>query len=172
MPAATKKEDTIRLLSKMQLLDVSDIAVRCTRRRLLLVLAKSDLIELDGEGDESRIGRKQAEKLLEISVQEGDALRGAWPWDESPRLLICNPPWLRIKDRFRGHPEGSLLRKELSRELRSITEPDGRLRFSTLLGNVNLYRLFLERSLQLVEESGRVRMILSLIHISEPTRPY
>ena len=27
MPAATKKEDTIRLLSKMQLLDVSDIAI-------------------------------------------------------------------------------------------------------------------------------------------------
>mgnify|MGYP003323652480 CR=1 FL=1 len=51
MSAATKKEDTIRLLSKMQLLDVSDIAVRCTRRRLLLVLAKSDLIELDGGGD-------------------------------------------------------------------------------------------------------------------------
>jgi hypothetical protein len=44
--------------------------------------------------------------------------------------------------------------------LRSITEPDGRLRFSTLLGNVNLYRLFLERSLQLVEEGGRVRMIV------------
>ena len=160
LPAATKKEDTIRLLSKLQLLDISDIAVRCTRRRLLLVLAKSELIELDGDGDESRIGRKQAEELLEVSVQEGDALRGSWPWNESPRLLICNPPWLRIKDRFRGHPDGSNLRKELSRELRSITEPDGRLRFSTLLGNVNLYRLFLERSLQLVEEGGRVRMIV------------
>ena len=160
MPAATQKMDSIRFLSKMQRLDISEIAIRCTRRRLLLVLAKSGLVELDGDGDEARIGRKQAEELLQKSAQQGDALRGNWPWGESPRLLICNPPWLRIKDRFRGHPEGSHLRKELSRELRNITEPDGRLRFSTLLGNVNLYRLFLERALQLVAEGGRVRMIV------------
>lgn len=160
MPDSKRKEDTIRLLSRMQLLDISDVAVRCTRRRLLLVLAKSGLVELDGEGDEGTIGHDEAEELLEANVQQGDALRGIWPWDEAPRLLICNPPWLRIKDRFRGHPDGSRLRKELSRELRSVTEGDGRLRFSTLLGNVNLYRLFLERSLQLVREGGRVRMIV------------
>ena len=160
MPDSKRKEDTIRLLSGMQLLDISDVAVRCTRRRLLLVLAKSGLVELDGEGDEGTIGHDEAEELLETNVQQGDALRGIWPWDEAPRLLICNPPWLRIKDRFRGHPDGSRLRKELSRELRSVTEGDGRLRFSTLLGNVNLYRLFLERSLQLVREGGRVRMIV------------
>ena len=91
MPPATKKEDTIRLLSKLQLLDISDIAVRCTRERLLLVLAKSELIELDGEGDESRIGRKQAEELLETSVQEGDALRGSWPWDEKSSTTDLQP---------------------------------------------------------------------------------
>jgi len=160
MSDSARKEDTIRLLSNMQLLDISEIAVRCTRRRLLLVLAKSGLVNLDGPSDDSRIAREEAEVLLESSVQHGDALRGIWPWNNEPRLLICNPPWLRIKDRFRGHPDGSNLRKELSRELRSITEDDGRLRFSTLLGNVNLYRLFLERSLQLVCEGGRVRMIV------------
>ncbi len=160
MSDSARKEDTIRLLSNMQLLDISEIAVSCTRRRLLLVLAKSGLVDLDGPGDDSRIAREEAEVLLESSVQHGDALRGIWPWNDDPRLLICNPPWLRIKDRFRGHPDGSNLRKELSRELRSITEDDGRLRFSTLLGNVNLYRLFLERSLQLVCEGGRVRMIV------------
>ena len=160
MSDSARKEDTIRLLSNMQLLDISEIAVRCTRRRLLLVLAKSGLVDLDGPGDDSRITREEAEALLESSVQHDDALRGIWPWNNEPRLLICNPPWLRIKDRFRGHPDGSNLRKELSRELRSITEDDGRLRFSTLLGNVNLYRLFLERSLQLVCEGGRVRMIV------------
>ena len=140
MSDSARKEDTIRLLSNMQLLDISEIAVRCTRRRLLLVLAKSGLVDLDGPGDDSRITREEAEALLESSVQHDDALRGIWPWNNEPRLLICNPPWLRIKDRFRGHPDGSSLRKELSRELRSITEDDGRLRFSTLLGNVNLYR--------------------------------
>ena len=157
---ANRKQDTLRLLSSMQLLDISPVAVRCTRHRLLLILAKSNLVDLEGEGDEQRIGRAQAETMLESAVQHGDALRGEWPWHEEPRLLICNPPWLRIKDRFRGHPEGSRLRKELSRELRCVTEVDGRLRFSTLLGNVNLYRLFLERSLQLVAAGGRVRMIV------------
>ena len=135
------KEDTLRLLNNLQLLDISEIAVRCTRRRLLLVLAKSGLLDLDGSGDEGRIGRKEAEEILQSCVRHSDALRNNWPWEDSPRLLICNPPWLRIKDRFRGHPDGSHLRKELSRELRNITESDGRLRFSTLLGNVNLYRL-------------------------------
>jgi hypothetical protein len=98
--------------------------------------------------------------ILEDVVRVGDALRDDWPWDESPRLLMGNPPWLRIKDRFRGHPDGSTLRKELGEELRNLREEDGSLRFSTLRGNVNLYRLFLERSLQLVRSSGRVRLIV------------
>jgi len=93
--------------------------------------------------------------LDDLAVQEE---RG--PIGEAPRLLVSRPPWLRIKDRFRGHPEGSQMRKELSRELRDTKERDGNLRFAALRGNINLYRLFLERSMQLVREGCRIRMVV------------
>ena len=82
------------------------------------------------------------------------------PWNERPMLLITRPPWLRIKDRFRGHPEGSSLRKELSSQLREFRGVDGKPRFSAIKGNVNLYRLYIERSLQISQNGGRVRLVV------------
>jgi len=154
------RADTLRLLRGMQMVDSSEVAVACTRRRVLLTLAKVGLVNLVGEGDEARIGRSEAELILEESICCADSLRGDWPWTESPRLLVSRPPWLRIKDRFRGYPDGSELRKQLSRSLRGTTESDGSPRFAALRGNVNLYRLFLERSMKLVQEGGRIRMII------------
>ena len=154
------RADTLRLLRGMQMVDSSKVAVTCTRKRLLLTLARVGLVDLVGEGDEARIGRSEAELMLESCVRCADSLRGDWPWTEAPRLLVSRPPWLRIKDRFRGHPEGSELRKRLSGSLRGTTESDGSPRFAALRGNVNLYRLFLERSMKLVREEGRIRMIV------------
>ena len=154
------RADTLRLLRGMQMVDSSEVAVACTRKRLLLTLARVGLVDLVGEGDEARIGRREAELMLKSCVRCADSLRGDWPWTEAPRLLVSRPPWLRIKDRFRGHPEGSELRKRLSKSLRGTTESDGSPRFAALRGNVNLYRLFLERSMKLVREDGRIRMIV------------
>ena len=52
------------------------------------------------------------------------------------------------------------MRKRLSKSLRGAVESDGSPRFEALRGNVNLYRLFLERSMSLVGDSGRLRMIV------------
>ena len=160
VPVEERADDTRVLLSSMQLLDVCNVAATMTRRRLLLSCIRSGLVSLDENPKEGMLARSEAMAIFEDVVRVGDALRGDWPWDEQPRLLMGNPPWLRIKDRFRGHPDGSNLRKELGEELRNLREEDGSLRFSTLRGNVNLYRLFLERSLQLVRSSGRVRLIV------------
>ncbi|MDP6905925.1 MAG: hypothetical protein QF440_00730 [Candidatus Thalassarchaeaceae archaeon] len=160
IPLEQRSEDTRTLLSSLQLLDVCDVAAVATRRRLLLAAIRSNLVSLKDDDKPGLLNRSEAEEILQDVVRVGDALRGSWLWDDAPRLLMCNPPWLRIKDRFRGHVEGSRLRKELGEELRNLTEKDGRLRFSTLRGNVNLYRLFLERSLQLTQSSGRVRLIV------------
>ncbi len=160
MDAQQRKEDTLRLLEGFQMVDASDIAVESARKRLLIVLARLRLVDLDGEGGESLIGRSEANLIIESNVRCADPLRGEWPWNESPRLLVSRPPWLRIKDRFRGHPEGSQLRKNLSKELRQIKGPDGSPRFSAIEGNVNLYRLYIERSLQLSQKGGRVRMVV------------
>ena len=140
--------------------DRSDIAVESSRRRILITLGKAGLVDLSGDSRTQMIGRSEAEMILESSIVQGDPLLGEWPWNERPRLLVSRPPWIRIKDRFRGHENGSMLRKSLSSKLRNALEPDGSLRFSALRGNVNMYRLFLERSIQLVRSGGRLRMVV------------
>jgi len=155
-----RKQDCLRLLEGLQLVDSSDIAVETARRRILIVLGKLGIVDLVGDGDECTIGRSEAVTILDSNVRCFDVLRDEWPWVDKPMLTVSKPPWLRIKDRFRGHPDGSKLRKELSRELREFRSPSGEIRFSAIRGNVNLYRLFIERSLQLTEPGGRVRLIV------------
>ena len=155
-----RKEDTLKLLEGLQLVDSSEIAVESARKRLIIVLARLGLVDLDGEGDKSRIGLNEAEMIIESNVRCCDPLLGEWPWNEKPMLLVSRPPWLRIKDRFRGHPEGSRMRKDLSRKLRQFIDSDGNPRFSAIKGNVNLYRLYIERSLQISGEGGRVRLVV------------
>ena len=129
VPLEERAQDTRTLLSSMQLLDVCEVAAEMTRRRLLLSAIRADLVRLDDEPVEGYLTRSEAEKIFSDVVRVGDALRDDWPWDESPRILMGNPPWLRIKDRFRGHPDGSSLRKELGEEL----NPARRQEVGTLL---------------------------------------
>jgi len=155
-----RREDTLRLLEGLQLVDTSEVAVNSARKRILIVLARLGLVDLEGDGDEGMIGLGEAEMIVESNVRCIDPLMGEWPWNERPMLLISRPPWLRIKDRFRGHPDGSTLRKELSSRLREFKGADGRARFSAIKGNVNLYRLYIERSLQISQNGGRVRLVV------------
>jgi hypothetical protein len=153
----TKIDDTRTLLSSFQIIDIDNLVVTSTRRRLLLEAIRFNLVCLEGER-EGCLTRFEAEQILVDSVKQGDTLQGEWPWQTAPKLVVTNPPWLRIKDRFRGMEDGSQLRKELGEQLRSIGDENGP-RFSTMRGNVNLYRLFIERSLQILEVGGRLRLI-------------
>jgi len=155
-----RREDTLRLLEGLQLVDTSEVAVNSARKRIVIVLARLGLVDLDGEGDDGMVGLSEAEMIVESNVRCMDPLMGEWPWNERPMLLISRPPWLRIKDRFRGHPDGSNLRKELSSRLRQFKGADGKARFSAIKGNVNLYRLYIERSLQISQSEGRVRLVV------------
>ena len=155
-----RREDTLRLLEGLQLVDTSEVAVNSARKRIVIVLARLGLVDLDGEGDDGKIGLSEAEMIVESNVRCMDPLMGEWPWNERPMLMISRPPWLRIKDRFRGHPDGSALRKELSSQLREFKGSDGKARFSAIKGNVNLYRLYIERSLQISQKGGRVRLVV------------
>ena len=155
-----RREDTLRLLEGLQLVDTSEVAVNSARKRIVIVLARLGLVDLEGEGDDGMVGLSEAEMIVESNVRCMDPLMGEWPWNERPMLLISRPPWLRIKDRFRGHPDGSNLRKELSSQLREFKGADGKPRFSAIKGNVNLYRLYMERSLQISQREGRVRLVV------------
>jgi hypothetical protein len=160
MSAEKRREDTLRLLEGMQLVDRSEIAVESARKRILIVLARLGLVDLKGEVGAEGIGRGEAELIIESNVRCVDPLLGEWPWNEEPRLIVSRPPWLRIKDRFRGHPDGSKMRKTLSKELRQFKGADGSKRFSAIKGNVNLYRLYIERALQLSSDGGRIRLVV------------
>ena len=153
-----KKADTRRLFSNIQLLDIDTLVVESTKVRLLLESIRHELVSFGPETD-GKISRVEMEALLEEGVKQGDALQGEWPWEQQPRIVLTNPPWLRIKDRFRGMEDGSHLRKELGEQLRSLQD-NNQPRFSTMRGNVNLYRLFIERSLQILESGGRLRMVV------------
>lgn len=153
-----KKADTRRLFSNIQLLDIDTLVVESTKVRLLLESIRHELVSFGPETD-GKISRVEMEALLEEGVKQGDALQGEWPWEQQPRIVLTNPPWLRIKDRFRGMEDGSRLRKELGEQLRSLQD-NNQPRFSTMRGNVNLYRLFIERSLQILESGGRLRMVV------------
>ena len=48
--------------------------------------------------------------------------------------------------------------KDLSEKLRSLSNEDGP-RFSTMRGNVNLYRLFIERGMQVLSSNGKMRIV-------------
>lgn len=159
MRSEQRADDTRILLSNLQLLDVCEAACRASRRRIYLELVRYGLASIDDQPNEGEIGRGEATSMISRAVRLGDSLKDGWPWCQQPRLLMTNPPWLRIKDRFRGHEDGTRLRKKLGRELRSICDADGNRRFSTLRGNVNLYRLFLERSLQVTQTGGRIRIV-------------
>ena len=106
--SSIKCSDTLKLIEGMQLLDSSEIAVEAARRRILITLGRAGLVDLEGEGDEGTIGRNEAEMILESNIRVGDSLLDEWPWNESPLLIVSRPPWIRIKDRFRGHEDGSL----------------------------------------------------------------
>ena len=154
-----RSQDTRTLLQSMQLLDICPVAVHAARRRLLLALVRLDLATLD-EPEEGCLGLTEVWRILSDSILVGDALLDEWPWQNAPRLVMGNPPWLRIKDRFRGHENGAELRKQLGHDLRSKVETDGTTRFRTMRGNVNLYRLFIERALDLTENGGRIRLVV------------
>ena len=155
--AEVKKEDTRKLFENIQLMDIDPLAVQSTKRRLLLEAIRLELVSFGAE-QPNKISRDEMENLLEQGVKVGDTLQDDWAWSTEPQLILTNPPWLRIKDRFRGQNDGSKLRKELGEQLRSITDDD-KPRFSTMRGNVNLYRLFIERSLQILEKGGHLRLI-------------
>lgn len=151
-------EDTRRLLSGIQLVDINPDIASAARSRIHLETVRLGLANIDD--DESvLLSRSEVENLLMESVKVCDSLQDSWPWERLPRLMITNPPWLRIKDKFRGHENGSALRKKLGERLRGLTEDDGALRFCTMKGNVNLYRLFIERGLQILQPGGTLRII-------------
>ena len=85
-----RKEDTRRLLSHIQLLDVDPLVVKSTKLRLLLESIRHELVSF-GPETPGKISREEMERLLDAGVKQGDALQGDWPWKQAPELVLTNP---------------------------------------------------------------------------------
>ncbi len=152
------EDDTRLLLSNLQLVDIDPFIVATAKIRIHLEAVRQNLATI-GKAVPGKLSQTEVLEILQQSVKSCDSLQDDWPWQEAPRLVITNPPWLRIKDRFRGHEDGSQLRRELGEKLRELVDESGHRRFSTMRGNVNLYRLFIERGLQILKPGGTLRLI-------------
>ena len=86
-----RREDTLRLLEGLQLVDTTEVAVNSARKRIVIVLARLGLVDLDGEGNEGMIGLSEAEMIVESNVRCIDPLMGEWPWNELSLIHISEP---------------------------------------------------------------------------------
>ena len=97
------------------------------------------------------------ESLLDAGVKQGDALQGEWPWADAPELVLTNPPGCESRTDLEGW------RTEANSEKNWVSASKTHRQRTTPIfhdaGNVNLYRLFIERSLQILKDNGRLRII-------------
>ena len=78
-------------------------------------------------------------------------------------VIIGNPPYMRVKSMFSGDPESARLKKSFSSSIVS----SGLYRFQE--GNLNLYKLFIERNLSLLKKKGSMGLIFPASFLNEAT---
>lgn len=78
-------------------------------------------------------------------------------------VIVGNPPYMRVKSMFSGDPESTRLKKELSASVAS----SGLYHFQE--GNLNLYKLFIERNLSLLKKQGSMGLIFPASFLNEAT---
>lgn len=78
-------------------------------------------------------------------------------------VIVGNPPYMRVKSMFSGDHDGARLKKEFSASIIS----SGLYHFQE--GNLNLYKLFIERNLSLLKKNGSMGLIFPASFLNEAT---
>ncbi|HEY3422002.1 MAG TPA: Eco57I restriction-modification methylase domain-containing protein, partial [Methanocellaceae archaeon] len=78
-------------------------------------------------------------------------------------VIVGNPPYMRVKSMFSGDPESATLKKKFSASVFS----SGLYHFQE--GNLNLYKLFIERNLSLLRKNGSMGLIFPASFLNEAT---
>ncbi len=78
-------------------------------------------------------------------------------------VIVGNPPYMRVKSMFSGNPESARLKKQFSESISS----SGLYHFQE--GNLNLYKLFIERNLSLLKKNGSMGLIFPASFLNEAT---
>lgn len=130
-------------------LDIEAYSVKTARIRLLLRLATA------GAGVED----------IKMNLQQGNALLcdndGLLSGDFD--VIVGNPPYMRVKSMFRepGTGDGKRKKQDFAHEIRS----SGLYHWQE--GNLNLYKLFIERNLSLLRKQGSMCLIFPSSFLNE-----
>ncbi|WP_158308930.1 Eco57I restriction-modification methylase domain-containing protein [Methanocella arvoryzae] len=128
--------------------DIDENALKIARARLMLSLRKAG--HLKGKG-------------IRLQIEKRNALL---PGPEPPRteqydIIVGNPPYMRIKSMYRGETDGLQRKKTLASEIMK----SGLYRLQD--GNLNLYKLFIERNLSLLKADGSMGLIIPSPFLNE-----
>ena len=133
-------------------LDIDEYSLKVARARLMLRLAAMGYDDL---------------RSLVMKLAPGNALLA----DVNPGsgrgfdVIVGNPPYMRVKSMFKGSEAGSrkAMKSGFARELVS----SGLYRCQE--GNLNLYKLFIERNLSLLKDGGSMGLIFPSPFLNEAT---
>lgn len=132
--------------------DIDQRALKLARVRLSLLLKQSGH---DGWKD-IRLRLENVNALLPESSGDKDKV-------ERFDIIVGNPPYMRVKSMYRGEDDGRKLKKDFAaRILKS-----GLYRLQE--GNLNLYKLFVERNLALLKDDGSMGLIIPSSFLNETT---
>jgi Alw26I/Eco31I/Esp3I family type II restriction m6 adenine DNA methyltransferase len=135
--------------------DIEPYSIEIASVRLKLLLAASAKKQVDLSDIRVNLSCRNAILTRSISL-EGETFGD---FD----VIVGNPPYMRVKSMFSDDPESARLKKELA----------GAIRYSGLYryqeGNLNLYKLFIERNLSLLKKNGSMGLIFPASFLNEAT---
>ncbi|HMK47524.1 MAG TPA: N-6 DNA methylase [Methanocella sp.] len=134
-------------------IDIDKNALDVARARLLLAVLPA--VAIDGP-DTGKIRTNLVHGNALFS--DGEALK-----ENRYDIIVGNPPYMRVKSMFRGEPD----RRELRNAFASSVWSSGLYRLQD--GNLNLYKLFIERNLALLKSSGSLGIIIPSPFLNEAT---
>ena len=130
--------------------DIDQRAMRLARTRLSLLLKQSGY---NGWKD-SKLQLENINALLPESSND-DAER----FD----IIVGNPPYMRVKSMYRGENESQSLKKDFAASILKSGL------YQLQEGNLNLYKLFVERNLSLLKDDGSMGLIIPSSFLNEAT---
>jgi Alw26I/Eco31I/Esp3I family type II restriction m6 adenine DNA methyltransferase len=132
-------------------LDIEAYSVKSARTRLLLRMATAGL---DVDGIKMNLGQGNALLHDNNGLLSGD-------FD----VIVGNPPYMRVKSMFRtpGTTDSKRKKQDFAQEIRSSGL------YHCQEGNLNLYKLFVERNLSLLRKQGSMCLIFPSSFLNETT---
>lgn len=98
-----------------------------------------------------------------LNLACGDTLTSPLPFGDRFPVIVGNPPYMRIKSMFKGAPDPVSMKKNAV----SAYMDSGLYRYQQ--GNLNLYKLFIERNFGLLMPGGCMSLIFPSSFLNEST---